>query len=270
MAKSSKNTKGTTSGYYNAPFAKRLRDLLDKRNKTNKELADFISVSQQAVNLYASGNSQPTIDKLVKIARFFNVSTDYLLGISDISSQDVTVQAFSKFSGLKEQPVKVIGLYGKAIANNTAWAKFFNDFGEDDEPLPQTTTELEIKALNHILANCNALLTAIGLYLFGEFKGVENVKVEGIGIGLSKPSEFMRNAMLVTITNTLANYRRMLEENGGDLPLTMVLDATHEDNKERFVKSRIEFLESVRGRSLTEEETQQQRNLYEQSQDREG
>jgi transcriptional regulator with XRE-family HTH domain len=260
-----KSTKGTTTGAYNSPFTERLRDLLEQRNTTKQALGDYLSVSQQAVSLYASGNSQPTLDKLIKIAEYFNVSADYLLGLSDISSKNIEAQAIHKFTGLQEQAIEVLGLYAKTAANNYDWAKHFNDFGENGEPLIQTTTELELKALNHIIANCNALLTHIGLYLFGEFTGLEKVKVEGINIGIDKPGEFMRNAILTTISTTLENYRKKLLDNGGDLPLTLVLEKTKEDKRERFVKQRVEFLEGMRGRTLTEAEIQEQRELFDKS-----
>jgi hypothetical protein len=199
---------------------------------------------------------------MVSVAEYLGVSCDYLLGRSRITAPDDFIQAACKRLGLQESVIETLELYGKTAANNYEWSKFFNDFGENGEPLPQTTTELQLKALSHIIANCNALLTAIGLYLFGNFTGLENVKVEGIAIGLDKPGEYMRNAMLSTISNTLANYRKQLVDNGGDLPLTWVLEKTKEDKREQFVKQRTEFLESVKGRPLTEAEIQQQRDLY--------
>jgi transcriptional regulator with XRE-family HTH domain len=257
-----KSSKGTIAVAYDAPFAKRLRDLFEQRDVSNKTLADYLSISQQAVNLYANGNSLPTVDKLVKIAEFFNVSLDYLVGLSDISSKDINIQGISKRFGLSEQAVEVLRLYGKTTANNSEWSKFFEDFRESGEPLPQTATELELRALNHIIANCNALLRGIGLYWFGEFAGLENVKVEGISINIKEPQEFMRNAMLKTIENTLSNYRKKLVDNGGNLPLTLVLDETRKDKQERFVTQRVEFLENMRGQPLTEAEIQEQRVLY--------
>jgi transcriptional regulator with XRE-family HTH domain len=240
---------------YNTPFAVRLRDLLKQKGVTNKTLADYISASQQAVNLYTAGTSQPTVGKLVKIAEFFKVSLDYLVGLSDISSQDIAVQGMSKRFGLSEQAIEVLSMYGKETASNSAWAKH-------REPLPQTSTELELKALNHIIANCDGLLTVIGLYWFGEFTGLEDVKVDGISIGIKEPQEFMKNAMLKAVEVSLANYRKKLLDNGGDLPLTIVLDEIRKDKRERFLRKRVEFLANMRGHSLTEAEIQHQRDLH--------
>ena len=264
MKNTSKSSRGKNTRNYEAPFAKRLQDLIEKRNTIKQALAEHLSISQQAVSLYTSGNTQPTVENLVKIARFFNVSTDYLLGLSNIASTDITTQSMSRYTGLEEQSIEVLRLYGETTAQNTAWNKFFEDFGTSDEPLPQTGAELELKTLNHIIANCNALLRMIGLYWFGDFTGLESLKVEGMAIGSDNLKEVVRNAMLQTITNTLVSYRELLADNGGDLLLSLVLDKTREDKREQFVQSRVEFLESVRGRSLTDKEIQEQRDLYEQ------
>lgn len=68
---------------YNFPFPSRLRDLLETRKITITALAKELNVTRQAVSQYADGSVQPNIEKLVSIAAFFNVSTDYLVGLSD-------------------------------------------------------------------------------------------------------------------------------------------------------------------------------------------
>lgn len=68
---------------YNSPFPCRLRGLLETRKITITALAKELNVTRQAVSQYADGSVQPNIEKLVSIAAFFNVSTDYLVGLSD-------------------------------------------------------------------------------------------------------------------------------------------------------------------------------------------
>lgn len=45
------------------------------------ELADKLSVSKQTVSNWENNNIQPSIDTLIKLSRFFGVTTDYLLGV---------------------------------------------------------------------------------------------------------------------------------------------------------------------------------------------
>lgn len=51
------------------------------RSISQVELARALHVSKQCVSNWENDNIQPSIDMLVKIARYFNVSTDYLLDI---------------------------------------------------------------------------------------------------------------------------------------------------------------------------------------------
>lgn len=64
----------------NTPFSLALSRLMNKRNITQGVLAERIGKSRQAVSQYINGVSEPGYDTLVKIASFFNVSLDYLLG----------------------------------------------------------------------------------------------------------------------------------------------------------------------------------------------
>ena len=64
---------------YNKPFPSTLRKLIERKNTTIKAVADYIGVSRQAVSQYQDGSTQPNAETVVKIADFFNVTTDYLL-----------------------------------------------------------------------------------------------------------------------------------------------------------------------------------------------
>ncbi len=47
------------------------------------EMAKLFGVTKQSVSNWENENIMPSIDMLIKIAKFFRVSTDYLLGISE-------------------------------------------------------------------------------------------------------------------------------------------------------------------------------------------
>ena len=61
----------------------RIRELRTERNITQVALAKELSVSKQSVSNWENDNIQPSIDMLIKIADFFSVSTDYLLGLDN-------------------------------------------------------------------------------------------------------------------------------------------------------------------------------------------
>lgn len=74
--------KGDPAGY-NKPFPLALRKLLTDSGTTKKDLAAYLNKSGQAVTYYCDGTSSPDWETIVAIAKYFSVSTDYLLGASD-------------------------------------------------------------------------------------------------------------------------------------------------------------------------------------------
>ena len=64
-------------------FAERLKELRIEKKLTMTELADKIRCSTMAVSRWERGLQTPNIEVLVTIAKFFNVSTDYLCGLDD-------------------------------------------------------------------------------------------------------------------------------------------------------------------------------------------
>lgn len=71
--------KETPSGYDKA-FPTVMRDLMKQRGTTQNELANYLQKTRQAISYYCDGSSSPDWETLVKIADYFNTSTDYLLG----------------------------------------------------------------------------------------------------------------------------------------------------------------------------------------------
>lgn len=64
-------------------FAERLKDLRKEGRYTSKEVAEFMGVGQRAYLYYESAVHYPDVPGLMKLADFFGVSTDYLLGRSE-------------------------------------------------------------------------------------------------------------------------------------------------------------------------------------------
>lgn len=66
-------------------FGERLKELRVKRNLTQDELGLIFDnpKSQSTIGTWERGNRQCSMEDLVRIAQYFNVSTDYLLGITD-------------------------------------------------------------------------------------------------------------------------------------------------------------------------------------------
>lgn len=66
-------------------FGERLKDLRVKRNLTQDEFGLIFEppLAQSTIGTYERGVRQPSLENLVVIANYFNVTTDYLLGLTD-------------------------------------------------------------------------------------------------------------------------------------------------------------------------------------------
>ena len=64
-------------------LATRLRQLRKDANLSQDEVSRVIGVTQSAYGYYETGRNTPIVENLVKLAKFFDVTTDYLLGQTD-------------------------------------------------------------------------------------------------------------------------------------------------------------------------------------------
>ena len=62
---------------------KRIRDLREDRDLTQKQMAKALNCSQQVYSNYELGQRDIPTDILIKLSRFYGVSVDFILGISD-------------------------------------------------------------------------------------------------------------------------------------------------------------------------------------------
>ncbi len=67
---------------------KQIRELLNDDTKQKELLAEKLGVSIEAIRLWLAGYVRPDISKLGDIAKFFDVSTDYLLGLTEAKNRD--------------------------------------------------------------------------------------------------------------------------------------------------------------------------------------
>jgi len=63
----------------------RLRDLREDNDLKQQTVADYLKVRQNTYSQYENGQRQLPIEVLVKLAAYYNTSTDYLLGLTNES-----------------------------------------------------------------------------------------------------------------------------------------------------------------------------------------
>ena len=64
----------------------RLKDLREDSDITQKELAKYLHIKQNTYSQYENGQRQIPLDLLITLARYYDTSTDYILGITDIKT----------------------------------------------------------------------------------------------------------------------------------------------------------------------------------------
>ena len=70
-------------------LSKRIYEVRMSFGWTQVQLAQKLGITKQTVSNWENDNIQPSIDMLVKLSNIFNVSTDYLLGLTPTNSLNV-------------------------------------------------------------------------------------------------------------------------------------------------------------------------------------
>lgn len=91
-------------------FGNRLKTLRIKKKLTQQQLADLLGITKSVISAYENGLRYPAYDVLIKIARIFKVSTDFLLGVEIKREIDT--------SGLTDEQVEALIVLIDTIRNN--------------------------------------------------------------------------------------------------------------------------------------------------------
>lgn len=124
----------------------RINTLLAEQGVKQKELAQHLQVPDNTISYFVKGTRIPNTTQIIKIAQFFGVSSDYLLGLSNAESTNKDIQFISKYTNLSDKAIVTLNRY-KAESNHQT---------------PPNNTQI----INHLL-ECDALFV-IGLYI-GEY-----------------------------------------------------------------------------------------------------
>lgn len=87
-------------------IGERLKQLRIKNGLKQQELADMFGLSSGTISFYESEQRKPDIDFIVAIAKYFDVSTDYLLGLTNaIDKENIDI---SKVTGLNDFSLTIL------------------------------------------------------------------------------------------------------------------------------------------------------------------
>ena len=103
----------------------RIGQLRLKLGLSGREFAEKLGVTRSTVNNWETGGYNVKADDIEKICNTFNVSADWLIGISDVKNPETTVQAIHDYTGLSEQAIEV--LHNMNSEYRTALMPLFED-----------------------------------------------------------------------------------------------------------------------------------------------
>jgi len=83
-------------------FGDQIKALRKSHNLNQVQLAQKLDVSKQTVSNWENNNILPSIEMLIKIARFFSVSTDYLLELDERTYIEVTGLSNSQLAHIQQ------------------------------------------------------------------------------------------------------------------------------------------------------------------------
>lgn len=90
------------------PLASRIRELRIKAGKTQTELGEILKVTKSNIANYEAGYTTPSLDSICELARYFHVSSDYLLGLSDAETNNHDEQFVCDYLGLSTGAIHFI------------------------------------------------------------------------------------------------------------------------------------------------------------------
>ena len=89
-------------------FSERLSELIFDSKKVARDVAKDIGIGKTTIYEYLSGNKMPSLQNLIKIADYFNCSTDYILGLEN----EIYDTTFNECKSFHERFDKVLKAYG--------------------------------------------------------------------------------------------------------------------------------------------------------------
>ncbi len=252
-------------------FSKRLRELRLANRKVQQDVATYINVTRGAYCLYEIGEREPKYEILIKLAEYYNVSIDYLLGF-----ETEVVSFRARFPNLaydpkKEEPnnqfyniepnttveigdnfvtrvINSIEDYGLMIREKTFLSR---DYGIDLLFLSPKGTQIGIECKYSNSSNSIGIKTVQTAYAGGTYYGCDEVWIVG-----SEESKFTTNAQLyaqqsgvklVNISNLSEELLKIIGINSISDPLPIPLyrilelkEITTEEPHKKFSVLRVE------------------------------
>lgn len=107
-----------------------IKELRESQGMTQSDLAKEMNVSRQIISYYETNARMPNIDDIKHFAKRFNISADYLLGLSDNETTDPEVKAICNYTGLSDEAVEALHFLSEGISSGNATTAFYTTDGK--------------------------------------------------------------------------------------------------------------------------------------------
>lgn len=125
---------------YKNIFSKRLKELRTERGETQQVACNEIDIHINTLKNYENGERLPNLGEFLRIKDHYEVSFEYLIGESDIKSNDISFKEINKITGLSEKSINVLS---KRVQINGNRLKILNYIIENERKY-QFITILEL------------------------------------------------------------------------------------------------------------------------------
>ena len=98
-------------------YYQRLKDVREDHDKNQTEIAEILQIQQTQYSRYELGKQMMGIDKYIKLAKYYNVSLDYLAGIKDTLDEQIPQSKKSDTKILSTQSNELMQAYNRAPGN---------------------------------------------------------------------------------------------------------------------------------------------------------
>lgn len=89
-------------------LSEKIKMLREEQGLTQSQLAEQLNIATSSISQYESSDRVPSDDMKIKLAQFFDVSLDFLMGLSDIRNPYVFFSLSEYFNSLTENEIKEV------------------------------------------------------------------------------------------------------------------------------------------------------------------
>ena len=128
----------------NEDFGNRLREIIEKRKKETGQNLRAVAkdVSLGVLSDWQNGNKTPRGDSIAKLAKYFGVSADYLLGLTEAQTVDTDLRAVSDYTGLTENAILALKDSEMFECYDRSQKKILSDMLSDESCLHQIVNSI--------------------------------------------------------------------------------------------------------------------------------